>query len=144
MPPLARARGYAPPRRWQGWRGTRGTSFRWVTRNAVALACRRAGPYIAERSHGTHGNLGLDAGVFRKQAPECALNQEDSMSEYDVSRGAGWEARSERSVAEERLSFVRKVYSLFFAAILVCAGGVYLSFNNPFTFMKARWALAIA
>jgi len=65
------------------------------------------------------------------------------MSEYDVSRGASWEAKGERSVAQERLSFVRKVYSLFFAAMMVCSGAVYLSFNNPITFMKARWALLI-
>lgn len=63
------------------------------------------------------------------------------MADYEHSRGAGFAARTETSEGVERLSFVRKVYSLFFAAMMVCSGGVYLAFNNPITFMKARWAL---
>jgi FtsH-binding integral membrane protein len=65
------------------------------------------------------------------------------MSEYDVSRGSSWETGGERSVAQERLAYVRKVYSLFFAAMLVCAGGVYLSYANPFLFAKALWPIRI-
>jgi modulator of FtsH protease len=66
------------------------------------------------------------------------------MAERDVS-GAGWEARREEGSAlgVERLEFVRKVYSLFFLGLMICAGGVYISYSNPAVFFKARIGLWI-
>jgi FtsH-binding integral membrane protein len=65
------------------------------------------------------------------------------MAERDY-EGARFEARTrERAVATERLDFIRKVYSLFFVGILLCAGGVYLSYTNPAIFFKARYGLWI-
>src|SRR5439155_22994939 len=62
---------------------------------------------------------------------------------YDL-QSAGWEVRkADRAVPAERLAFIRKVYTLFFAALMVCCGGVYLSFNNPATFYNARMGLLI-
>jgi FtsH-binding integral membrane protein len=61
-----------------------------------------------------------------------------------MSHGAGWEVRrADRALPAERLDFIRKVYSLFFAALLVASGGVYVGFTNPATFIGARWALFI-
>jgi FtsH-binding integral membrane protein len=66
------------------------------------------------------------------------------MQDRDVTRNAGWEARkADRAIPSERLDFIRKVYSLFFAAILVACGGVYISFTNPQTFFGMRWPLLI-
>ena len=62
------------------------------------------------------------------------------MSERDVSSGAGWEARQESAgaVGLERLAFVRKVYTLLFVGLMICAGCVYVSYSNPAVFFKAR------
>jgi FtsH-binding integral membrane protein len=63
---------------------------------------------------------------------------------HELHSGAGWEVRkADRALPAERLDFIRKVYSLFFAALLVAAGGVYVGFTNPATFFQARWALFI-
>jgi modulator of FtsH protease len=68
------------------------------------------------------------------------------MQEREHSRNAGWEARRvDRAVPAERLTFIRKVYTLFFAALLVACGGVYLGFTNPriFAVPGLRWGLLI-
>src|SRR5438552_3487581 len=47
-------------------------------------------------------------------------------------RNPDWEARKVSSaVPAERLSFIRKVYSLFFAGLMVACGGVWVGFTNP-------------
>jgi modulator of FtsH protease len=47
-------------------------------------------------------------------------------------RGVGFQPRTaaEASVSE-RLGFIRKVYALFFVAILFAVGGVFVGFNSP-------------
>jgi len=59
-------------------------------------------------------------------------------------RGESWEVRrADRAIPAERLDFIRKVYSLFFAALLVAAGGVYVGFTNAIAILPARWAIWI-
>lgn len=64
------------------------------------------------------------------QSPNQGTGQRPSWSQP----GSGWGSLQARTAAEaglaDRLSFIRKVYGLFFAATLFAIGGVLIGFSN--------------
>jgi len=68
------------------------------------------------------------------------------MQDRDMLGNAGVARKASKSIPAERLSFIRKVYTLFFAGLMVACGGVYLSFSNPriFAAQGARFGLLFA
>ncbi|HYN83824.1 MAG TPA: Bax inhibitor-1/YccA family protein [Pyrinomonadaceae bacterium] len=61
--------------------------------------------------------------------------QQQSQHEWPVRADGEWGVLEPTTAAHvdvaERMSFVRKVYALFFAGILFAVGGVYLGISNP-------------